>query len=392
MHYLIITALYILAIGLMNSISLMAAFHILIAPPILYFCWKKGLKNLPKSTYAMLAFCIVLVLSVLFNQEVIGNGYKNIGKVKYYLIGVLSIVPLKWYFTEYLDTSEKRIKIIKPLLCTFLVACTLASISGLIGFYTGFNPLKFKTVDTYRAKGMFGMIMTYGHQAALLGVILIGMIKHRDKFKNLVPTWLIYSCTFFTLFGLLMSYTRGALLAFVAGAIFINKKVAMVSIVTIGLVAGVISIAKPEFVKQEIIRKGSNDKRMSFWKGAVYAFKERPLFGYGFKNYQAHSIEIKKRNGVSQARFPGHAHNNFLQMLATTGLLGLALTVAWLVFWLMEVIKINNYLSEIFFVSIVAFITGGLTQATIIDGENLFMIFIIYALSQIVPKDEVATI
>ncbi|EQC52178.1 hypothetical protein, partial [Bacteriovorax sp. DB6_IX] len=78
MHNLIKAALIILIIGLFNSISLMAVFHILMIIPIVYFIYKRGLKDLPNSTFALLAFCIVAATSVIFNQDVINNGYKNI--------------------------------------------------------------------------------------------------------------------------------------------------------------------------------------------------------------------------------------------------------------------------------------------------------------------------
>ena len=81
----------------------------------------------------------MIVLSVLFNLDIVERPHKNIIRGKYFLIGFMSIFAFRETFKNYLD--EKKIKIVIKL---FLVASAVATISGIIGLYTGFNPLKFK--------------------------------------------------------------------------------------------------------------------------------------------------------------------------------------------------------------------------------------------------------
>lgn len=381
MHNLIKAALIILIIGLFNSISLMAVFHILMIIPIVYFIYKRGLKDLPNSTFALLAFCIVAAASVIFNQDVINNGYKNILKLKYFIIGSLSIVPLTWFFNDYLKNDRKRF--IKILVNLFFISLLIATTSGLIGFYTGFNPLKYKVVDTYRNKGMFGMIMTYGYQASFAAILLAGFMNERKNLADYYNKPLLYITSIINILGLFLSYTRGALLGFIAGLFMMRKKVALITIAVFVIGGGVVSLVNPIFIKNEVIRKGSNDKRMTFWKASLYAFKERPLLGYGYKNFESNSKKIKEKYDLPFINNTGHSHNNFLQILSTTGVLGFVFYLLWLVLWIFESIKSNTVVSRIGFLFIVTFIIGGMTQSTIIDGENLFFIFAVYAVSSI---------
>ena len=77
---------------------------------------------------------------------------------------------------------------------------------------------------------------------------------------------------------------------------------------------------------------GSDESRTMQWRAAIDGFKDRPLLGYGLENH----------NLVWSAHFdPGiykldtdiydRTHNQFLEMLATTGLIG---TIAFLAIWL----------------------------------------------------------
>lgn len=103
--------------------------------------------------------CIIIVLSVLANTDSIVSPHKYIFKIKYF---VLSLLDLPAYYYTLKDFMKNKSK--KVLLNTFLIATTIATISGIIGLYTGFNPLKMKAAcHEIRTCGLYGMYMTYGY-------------------------------------------------------------------------------------------------------------------------------------------------------------------------------------------------------------------------------------
>lgn len=61
--------------------------------------------------------------------------------------------------------------------------------------------------------------------------------------------------------------------------------------------------------------------RLNIWKTALLCFVEKPVFGIGFRNFEVHSVELKKRYGIgtddgiieNEGYLRGHAHNNYLE-------------------------------------------------------------------------------
>ena len=172
MEYLIFGSLLVLALGFLMSISFLALSHALIVIPIFYFLPKINWKNFTVSRWALLVFSILIPISIALtaNNE-ISLHYFNIMKFKYYLIGALSVTPLAWYFKN--KATEKQIK---WLFWSALISSSLASTAGMIGLYTGFNPLKWnKPTMELQNSGMFGMVMSYAHSEAIWCVLLVGL-------------------------------------------------------------------------------------------------------------------------------------------------------------------------------------------------------------------------
>jgi O-antigen ligase len=386
MPKLILIALLILATGLLTSISLMAGFHILIFPAILG-CWRKyDWKKFPKSGWALLALSLVLIVSVLANYSLVEKPFKSIFKVKYYVFGLFSIIPLDFYFNQYLN-REKKQKVLKILLWVLLISSALATVSGLVGYFTGYNPLRLTHVDSNRNGGLFGMVMTYGHSMSWLAVLLVSVCANGKCVQNLVPRVPLLGFTALALTGLYTSHVRGAWLSFLAGSAWINKRITVGLLCLCLFTVGVVSYRHPDFIEKQIIRRGSNEERVGSWLGAIKAFEERPWLGYGFLNYEPFSREIKSRYHLPHADFGGHAHNDFLEILATSGLLGAICFVLWFGFWANEMWRKKGLFRDLVFPFIVAVVVSGFTQVTFSDGENTFFLMIVYALSQVLTLD-----
>src|SRR5690606_13348736 len=82
------------------------------------------------------------------------------------------------------------------------------------------------------------------------------------------------------------------------------------------------------------------------------------------------------------ASFTGHAHNNYLEHLATTGILGLWCLLSFHFFWGLESYRRQDPLAKLALPLVVSLSFSGLFQYTFGDGENLFFIMACYALSQ----------
>ncbi len=383
----IFVALFILVSSLFISIGAMSLFHLLIIPPIIYyaitykeFSWKK----FPLSAWALLLFSLMVILSLLFNQDILVVGLRNLGKVRFFIIAALSIIPFDFYFNQHL-TEKNRDRVIKIFLWALLIGVALATIAGLFAFYTGFNPLKFRTMQSARNAGMFGMLLTYAHSLALLCTLLTYMALYPKKFERWISRWPIIIVLLLSITGLIATYARGAMLAFLASLIFINKKMALIILPLIMGAIVITSLINPKFVSFHIFRS-SDQARVGCWRGALAAFEERPVLGYGYKNYEKHSSEIKKRYNFppeQRPNFKAHAHNNFLEILATTGTLGFLSFMSWIIFWGIDLWRRKDTVAQMVFPFIICFVVGGFTQVTFNDSENAYLFLLVFALSQI---------
>ena len=364
MEHLIFGALFVLALGLLTSTSILALSHILMLVPCIYFAFHTNWKEMPKSAWALLGLSIAIMLSVAVNQDIMVKGWKPIFKVKYFLFGFFSIVPFHWWIKN--KMTEKQLKV---LLYTFLIATTVATVSGLCGTFFGYNPLLMKAIKIGgRNGGLFGMVMNYGHNMSYFLVLLFGLILMRDKIKHLVNSRFLILVFVINLIGLYFSYTRGAWLAVIAGIPMYfykdHKKLFW------GLLSGLIVLGVVGYfvAGKKVVRPESENQRISQWKAALYAFKERPVLGFGYLNFEDHSTEIKKRYGVHDQNFGGHAHSNIFEVIGALGIVGIVFYVLWHVFWLREIT------SSMELAFLVAFFVGGLTQSTISLGINLFFV------------------
>ena len=76
---------------------------------------------------------------------------------------------------------------------------------------------------------------------------------------------------------------------------------------------------------------GSDESRTMQWRAAIDGFKDRPLLGYGPENHKlVWSAHFDPRIYAIDTDVYDRTHNQFLEMLATTGLIG---TIAFLGIW-----------------------------------------------------------
>jgi O-antigen ligase len=384
--FLVYSSLMVLALGVLTSTTLLAVSHIFMAIPALYFINKAQYKKFPKSAWALLALSIVIILSVVFNQDIAIKGYKPAFKVKYFLFGFLSIAPLSWYFQSKFHNDKK----VTYLIYTFCIASSIATFSGLWGTFFGYNLLLMKEVAIGgRYGGIFGMVMNYAHNMSYFLIILLGLIAYKEKVKKYISLkWLIF---FFVLnlIGFYFSYTRGAWLGFLVACpiyFFGSNRKRLLQVGLVVILAGVIAY----FTAGNAMKRQDNDTtRVHQWKAALYAFKERSVLGYGYLNFEEHSQDIKRRYGLESLKFSGHAHNNFLEILASTGILGFVCYMLWLFFWVKESLRDKLSFTNIKIAFVTTFIVSGLTQSTISLGINLFFILGVFSLISIMNiKDE----
>ena len=84
------------------------------------------------------------------------------------------------------------------------------------------------------------------------------------------------------------------------------------------------------------MNKGSGHHNL--FMNAIFVWEDNKIFGFSLKNF------LKKCNEKSLFKCSQHPHNFYLDMLVTTGLLGLIIILSFLIIVLLNIIKISKTL------------------------------------------------
>lgn len=384
MCFLIFTSLIFLVVGLMTSISIPTMFHVFIIIPALYFIPKANYKNYPKSAWAFLALSIVMVTSIFLNQDIISDVARNLGKTKYFFLGFLSIAPLSWYFKNHI--TRKKISILLYLMFSM---AAIATIAGLIGKFFGINPITQKVPAILtRNSGIVGSTIDYAHNISYILIANLAFFFYKDK--KIINKFFLITVFIINLVGFYFSYTRGAWLAFfVAIPFMMIKKCEFKKVILSGVMCFFLLIGAYSIADNSMERSDGDQTRVGLWKASLYAFKERPLLGFGYLNFENHSVELKKKYDLVYPEFRGSSHNDFMEVLSTLGILGFLCFISWIVFWAIDALKKNNFISIHSFAFLILFLISGLTQSTLTGALHVHCLVSFYIMLIVLGTNQI---
>ncbi|MCD6471382.1 tetratricopeptide repeat protein [bacterium] len=127
----------------------------------------------------------------------------------------------------------------------------------------------------------------------------------------------------------------------------------------------------------------ASDQRIIPWKIAFKGFKERPILGWGWENYNIifnkHFIPKIYDKWGPQSSWFDRSHNQILDILALSGILGLFSYLAFYgsIFWfLFKKIKISNRKEKVgLFILFLAFVAYFLQNLTVFDTPAPLIVF-----------------
>lgn len=391
MHHLTYASAIILCLFLFPAFSLCSLHHALLAIVGFFFTYKAVKEktfHFSASSWALVALVLISILSVIANSESIAKPMSNIAKLKYFILPLLGISAYRAWFENSFD--QKKVKWAINIL---VISTTIATLSGLYAYFFVFNPLRFKEAcHATRTCGMYGMYMTYGYGIPFFVILLLGLILKHKEVKAYLSPKLSIPAFVINFVSFILSFARGALLGFLIGLPFFyckQRRKVFVGLVIAGLVAVGLSyqfIPKVRGLVHDSDRMNSADTRFSQYAAALKAAEEKPWLGLGYRNFEPNVKAIKAKYDLPHKDFAGHAHSNFFEHLASTGWLGLIALVMFHLLWFVESYRRNDWVGAMMMPFIVSIFISGQFQYTLGDGENLYLIMMVYMLSQVRTK------
>lgn len=192
----------------------------------------------------------------------------------------------------------------------------------------------------------------WGLEAVFWTIILLYFILFKNK-KEYINLYLMY------VLGAVLSGSRGAILDMivVTAVVFIyryRKQTKMLFCAFILIVLVGIGVLKTnnrvsytyKLIKNEKKLDSSSYIRMIIYKEAWNQFKEKPINGFGVNGYKKTSIKRNLENRTRELSYieenaysQAHAHNNILNFLCTTGILGTLSYISMVYFLCKKLLK-----------------------------------------------------
>jgi O-antigen ligase len=301
---------------------------------------------------ALSALAFVQTLPIGGNNEVAGVRVWNAISAdpfqsRFFALQMLALTAFLALLYRYAST-ERRVRI---LIYTVLAIAVASAVFGILRQatqqQTGFLLPLLKQNEGFAQfvnKNHFAYLMEMAFGLGL-GVILAGGVT-RDRLliwvALLLPIWM----------GLVLSNSRGGVLAMltqiVLAALLLTRaaktvalRAALVGVLIVGVLVGTFwvggdrLVSKFEAAETSTTRDGVS--RNEIWRASFKMFAANPILGVGLGGYW---IGITSYHDASGLMTPQEAHNDYLELLASSGLIGLAIGI-WFVVVLIRLVRKN---------------------------------------------------
>jgi hypothetical protein len=345
-------------------------------------------KNLNSVFPWMLGYFVVACLGFYFNGRPGADIVFSLSRFSW----ILLLYVLTWSI-RYLDFQSTSIKIFFYLL--------------LVPAFYGFNIFFNHNVDLLESKLTDGRIIgivqsaTYhSHIGAFLFVAAFTWLyleyfdSYRIGFKKVFFSaktlyWIVTACVFLSVF---YSRTRGALISVAVSVCIlfaVKHKVQFLKWVFLPVVALLLILLATTPVKDSLVRKEGDSCRVVLALVHVEMVKTHPFFGIGYRDNMRQIAdfwpESLRRPECESGRIEGsQAHNQLLNVAATTGLLGLftylGIVISFFIFNLRWYLSDRSNLALTCLITQIFFQLSCLTEITFEFAKIRFLILVVWAL------------
>lgn len=293
----------------------------------------------------------------------------------------------------------------------FLILAGIVALYALSQYWHGIdivrgpdNPVPWAWVDwetgegRHRSMAFFTLPLTYGYSFGMifclgLAYLLLNHSRLHKPLKVLLSLSLLIIGA-----SLITTYTRGVWMGIFPAAFlilfFYKKKFAAIGL-TIALVMGGLGLVLSDHLRERVTSftetdtNRSNLHRIHLWQANWAMFKDHPLLGVGYFQNGGERLRSYYHELGIEDYIISHAHNNYLEYLAGTGILGFIafmIFISWFIYaayYLWKALPPDKTFERSLALGAlgaqVVLHIGGLTEVNFDDGEVQHLYLIIFA-------------
>lgn len=198
-----------------------------------------------------------------------------------------------------------------------------------------------------------------------------------SKLRGALPKILSWVLTLITPIAIFFSYTRSLYLGFTLSMtvlLLLSRKLKLFALVIVvaialGIMANWSNVTTGERSAGGLATKETAVGRLTLLHASIAMFRDRPLFGVGFRNFMEHAqpYVAQVRTTILGYREPwiGHnvsQHNHFLQILTEMGLMGFVPIVLVWFFMMRTIVRARSVESSLYDSDFVVVVMAVCTQ------------------------------
>ena len=269
-------------------------------------------------------FAVAVMASIIFNTPT--------GSVARELMRFASYLCFYYAVVDWVRTDNDTKSILQALMFSTIAVAIFGFYQFIVGDYTGLYEALYPVQDELLKNPPFvgritSFLSHYNGLAAYLNMVVpfcIGFaVRAQDRFSRLLGG----ACFMFASLALLLTQSRGGLLAYV-GILFLaacilpktrTARLRWVSVIALFSLSGWL-LAGMIFQRLSGVDSFTEVTRLAIWAGAGLLFAGNPVLGVGYGNFKtALASAIAVPDGLML-----DAHNLYLELLAETGVTGFA--------------------------------------------------------------------
>ncbi len=332
--YWINPTLYVVVMFLPFSIAISEIFLLILLLGVLAHVAVSGAFAEFKSSllYAVVAYILISLVSALF-CDINPKSINEVGHLLLYIVLFAGIY------------MGRRAMFTRGHLYLFMGAVAFGAINGIVQFFNDYGIVGKLTVNKPgippRIRGTFSNNLTYtGFYGMALFFFLPFLSVKTKRFRAALSLVLLLLIA-----ALLLTHARGGLAAaVVTGVLFVLRQrryiVHLVAVIVVIIVVTLLFlpelVARVGYIFDNSMSMSTMSLRYIYAKAAIDFFLGNPLLGIGPGAFTA-AFELWKTS--PELGPAAHAHNQYLEVLATTGILGFTAFISILVIIFRRLLK-----------------------------------------------------
>jgi O-antigen ligase len=240
---------------------------------------------------------------------------------------------------------------LKLFLWVALIIVVAQSAIGLLSWFAPhLLPRAWLDLQGQRTVGTFGNPAVFSSTLVFLSLLLLHHAMQSKPGRRRFGLLLVVSLAFFSVF---FTFSRGSWLgglAVLVGLIFVYpKQVITLTVIVSAIVFFLGSSLLDDEVSwawERLNSSNSAEGRIIGYNASTEMIKAKPLFGWGYRNYDRYDRSFKLRVGEIPVRGESTSHNTYLTLMAETGLIAFLFYIFPLGYWLVASVQAWRWLPQ----------------------------------------------